>query len=209
MFYAIMMAGVLQMLFGVFRLAVVMRMVPHPVMVGFCNGLGLVIGLAQFNTFKVPESQLNDDGGEEAHRRLSGGFHTFGAFAPFTNDRPWVDTDMLLWMIFEIIVTIAVYILFPKITKSIPGSLAGIVVCTIVEWGIVRPSGYKTNTVEDLVSVNGKFPFPIWFDETNGYSDILPEFNGELFGKIAPTAITAAVIGLLESLLTSQIIDGA
>ena len=61
MFYAIMLAGILQMIFGALRMGVVMRMVPHPVMVGFCNGLGLVIGIAQFNAFKLPESQLEDD----------------------------------------------------------------------------------------------------------------------------------------------------
>ena len=61
--------------------------------------------------------------------------------------------------------------------------------------------------MEDLASVNGKFPVPVWLDETNGYSAILPPFDGKLVGKILPTAITAAVIGLLESLLTLQIID--
>jgi hypothetical protein len=169
-------------------------------MVGFCNGLGLVIALAQFNTFKVPELEL-----EEGERRLS--LDTFGAFGAFTDGRPWVDRDMLLWMIFHIIVTIAVYIYFPKLTKHIPGSLAGIIASTILEWAVIRPLGYETNTVEDLASVNGKFPVPVWIDETNGYSDILPEFNGKLIAKILPTAITVAVIGLLESLLTLEIID--
>jgi SulP family sulfate permease len=51
MFYAVMLAGILQMLFGIFRLGVVMRMVPHSVMVGFVNGLGLVIGLAQVRAY--------------------------------------------------------------------------------------------------------------------------------------------------------------
>ena len=81
MFYAIMLAGIIQMVFGFLRLGVLVRMIPHPVMVGFCNGLGIVIGVAQFNIFKIrPE----DDGDE---RKL---FEIGGAFAPFTNGWDWV-----------------------------------------------------------------------------------------------------------------------
>jgi MFS superfamily sulfate permease-like transporter len=59
-------------------------MIPHPVMVGFCNGLGIVIGVAQFNIFKIrPEN----DGKE---RNL---FEIGGAFAPFTNGWAWVDGE--------------------------------------------------------------------------------------------------------------------
>lgn len=215
MFYAIMFAGILQMLFGALRLGKVMRMVPHPVMVGFCNGLGLVIGLAQFNVFKVPassgtgeisERQLLQLEQQQQHRQLSE-VHLFGAFAPFTNGQPWVPPAMVGWMVFHIVVTILTYIYFPKLTKAVPGSLAGIVVSTILEWALVRQVGYSTNTVADLASVAGSFPVPVWVDETNGYKSILPAFTGEMIGIVFPTAITAAVIGLLESLLTLEIID--
>lgn len=58
MFYAIMLAGIIQMIFGFLRLGVLVRMIPHPVMVGFCNGLAIVIFVAQFNIFKVrPEEE--------------------------------------------------------------------------------------------------------------------------------------------------------
>lgn len=97
MFYAIMLAGLIQMTFGVLRLGKVMRMVPHPVMVGFCNGLGLVIGLAQFSIFKEP---VSTSPGEISERFLEtkgnstssggSGIHLFGAFSPFLNDQPWV-----------------------------------------------------------------------------------------------------------------------
>jgi len=87
MFYAIMLAGILQMIFGLLRFGVLVRMIPHPVMVGFCNGLGVVIGVAQFNIFKVrPEDE--GDLGEGDGRRL---FEIGGAFAPFTNGWEWVD----------------------------------------------------------------------------------------------------------------------
>ena len=53
----------------------------------------------------------------------------------------------------------------------------------------------------------GSFPVPVWFDTTYGYRDLLPPFSGTLIGEIFPTAVTAATIGLLESLLTLQLID--
>ena len=85
MFYAIMLAGLIQMAFGFLRLGVLVRMIPHPVMVGFCNGLGVVIGTAQFNIFKVrPEEGVEEEGG----RKL---LEIGGAFSPFTNGYPWVD----------------------------------------------------------------------------------------------------------------------
>lgn len=200
MFYAIMLAGIIQMAFGLLRLGVLIRMVPHSVMVGFVNGLGIVIAVAQFNIFKVRDD-AEDDG---ERRRL---FEIGGAFAPFTNGLPWVEWQMAVWMIFLVAVTLITYIVFPKFTKAIPGSLAGIIVSTVLEWAFIRQIGFETNTVEDIASVKGTFPVPVWIDDEYGYSDVMPPLNGETIGIIFPTAITAAIIGLLESLLTLQLID--
>lgn len=196
MFYAIMLAGILQMAFGLFRLGVLVRMIPHPVMVGFCNGLGIVIGVAQFNIFKV--RPVDED------RRL---FETFGAFAPFTNGWDWIDSTMAGWMIFHIVIALLTYALFPKLTNSIPASLASIIMTTIFEHCLVRPVGYRTNTVSDLAEVSGTFPVPVWTDTKYNYKDEMPPLNGETLGIILPVAITAAAIGLLESLLTLELID--
>lgn len=199
LFYCIMLAGIIQMLFGVMKLGVLVRMIPHPVMVGFCNGLGIVIGAAQFNIFKEADSS---GGGE--HRNLS---EIGAAFSPFTNGLPWVDSVMIGWMCFHIVITIVTYLLFPKITKAVPGSLAGIIVSTVLEWALVRPLGYHTNTVSDLASVEGSFPNIVFLDNRYGYSDMMPQLTWQVFTEIFPTALTAAAIGLLESLLTLQIID--
>jgi len=208
MFYAIMLAGIIQMLFGLCKASVVIRMIPHPVMVGFCNGLGIVIGAAQFGIFKVvPEGDM--DG---AHRGLS---QMFGAFTPFTNGHPWIDPVHGAWMAFQIFVTVGTYIIFPKIMKcinpklenAIPGSLAGIIVSTVVEWAFIRNIGFRTNTVSDLAAVKGSFPIPVWFDSKNGYDVLMPPLNLTTLGQVFPTAVTAAAIGLLESLLTLQLID--
>lgn len=197
MFYAIMAAGIFQMIFGLCRLGKLIRLIPHPVMVGFVNGLGIVIGVAQFNIFKVADA-VDENSATGRHLTEIG-----GAFAPFTNGKPWVDVTMGLWMTFHIIVTLCTYATFPKLSKAIPASLAGIIVSTVVEWAIVRPAGYESNTVKDLASVSGSFPIPVWTD--SAYN--MPPLNGTTLGIIVPFGITAAAIGLLESLLTLEIID--
>lgn len=199
MFYAIMLAGIIQMIFGFLKLGVLVRMIPHPVMVGFCNGLGVVIGVAQFNIFKIRPEPEEIDG-----RNL---FEIGGAFAPFTNGWEWVDGTMVGWMCFHIVVALLTYAYFPKITNAIPASLAAIIVTTILEWAFLRqiPGGFYTNTVKDLQDVRGDFPIPIWADSR--YRDIMPPLNGKTLGVILPTSITVAAIGLLESLLTLEIID--
>jgi SulP family sulfate permease len=171
MFYAIMFAGIIQMVFGFLCLGVLVRLIPHPVMVGFCNGLGIVIGVAQFNIFKVrPEDSSNNN-----QRSL---MEIGGAFSPFTNGYPWVDATMGCWMTFHIIVALLTYAFFPKLTRAIPASLAAIIMTTILEWALVRPCGYRTNTVKDLASVSGSFPVPVWADSKNGYRDLMPPLTG-------------------------------
>ena len=109
-------------------------------------------------------------------------------------------------MTFHIIVALLTYAFFPRLTKAIPASLAAIIMTTILEFVLVRPIGYRTNTVSDLASVKGSFPVPVWFDPE--YRQLMPPLNGETFAAILPVAFTAAAIGLLESLLTLEIIDG-
>lgn len=208
MFYAVMLAGILQVIFGLLRLSAVMRMVPHSVMVGFVNGLGLVIGMAQFNIFKeTPVEDEDNDNSERvraARRRL---LEVGGAFAPFQRSPVGQNGNAALDGIFDCRDDCHLHFVSKYVTKAIPGSLAGIVVSTIFEWALIRPLGYETNTVEDLAIVAGSFPVPVWVDTKYDYQSQLPPFNGQLIGEIFPTAVTATVIGLLESLLMLQIID--
>ena len=109
-------------------------------------------------------------------------------------------------MVFHIAVAILTYAFFPRLTKAIPASLAAIIMTTILEFALVRSTGYRTDTVGDLGTVSGSFPVPVWFDPN--YRELLPPLNGETIAAILPVAFTAAAIGLLESLLTLEIIDG-
>jgi len=177
--------------------------------------------VAQFNIFKEPPNKAGEGGGGDRERRgLS--LEIGGAFTPFTDGKPWIDGTMAAWMCVHIVLALATYAYFPKLVKalpdkcgpikailSIPASLASIAVTTFMEHVFIRNIGFRTNTVKDLASVAGAFPIPVWFDNRDGtdFADQMPPLNGSTFTIILPVAITVAAIGLLESLLTLEIID--
>jgi len=101
---AVVLMGVLQLLFAAARLGKFIRMVPHPVMLGFVNGLALVIFLAQFGHFKV----AGPDGTAQ-----------------------WMPAPQLVTMGVIIVITMAVIYLTPRITKAVPSTLVGILVASV------------------------------------------------------------------------------
>lgn len=167
LFATIVLMGVLQILFAVARLGKFIRMVPHPVMLGFVNGLAIVIFLAQFNHFKT----VQPDG-------ASG----------------WMTGAPLYIMLGLIAVTMAIIYLLPRFTRAIPSTLAAIVVVSVS----VIYFGLETKTVGDLGSIGGGLP-----------SFHLPEvpWTWETLTIIFPYALILAAVGLIETLLTLNLID--
>jgi len=109
MFAAVVLMGVLQLLAGLFGLGKFIRMVPHPVMLGFVNGLAIVIFLAQLDQFKV-----KDAGGE----------------------LEWMTGTPMLTMLGLVAATMAIIHFLPRLTKAVPASLAAIVVVTLATLGL-------------------------------------------------------------------------
>ncbi|MEZ0209799.1 MAG: SulP family inorganic anion transporter [Methylophilus sp.] len=167
LFATIILMGLLQILFAVAKLGKFIRMVPHPVMLGFVNGLAIVIFLAQFGHFKT----VSPDGAVV-----------------------WMSGQPLYIMVGLIAVTMAIIYLLPKITKAIPSTLAAIMAVT----GVVILCGLETKTVGDLGSIAGGWP-----------SFHIPEvpFNLETLSIIFPYALILAAVGLIETLLTLNLID--
>jgi SulP family sulfate permease len=108
MFAAIVLMGVLQVLAGVLRLGKFIRMVPHPVMLGFVNGLAIVIFLAQLGQFKTQDA---------------------------AGELQWMATGPLLTMLGLVGATMAIAYFLPKLTKAVPSSLVAIVTITLVTAG--------------------------------------------------------------------------
>mmetsp|Transcript_4320 Transcript_4320/g.5006 ORF Transcript_4320/g.5006 Transcript_4320/m.5006 type:complete len:631 (+) Transcript_4320:178-2070(+) len=195
LFYAVIMMGIIQTILGLIGAGKLVRLIGTPVMIGFVDGLAIVIGLAQFHSFK---GDCPSDNSTDSDLRLlsAGGGNS---------DSCWLDGATLGWQFFLVVVTMLTVWLLPRLTTALPSSLAGILLATAFEFALVRPTGFSTPLVEDLASVEGSFPIPIWLD--NEYKNLLPSLaDSETWKACLPIAVTLAVIGLVESLMTLQLV---
>jgi sulfate permease, SulP family len=167
LFAAIILTGILEMLFAAFHLGKLIRMVPHSVMLGFVNGLAIVIASSQLQHF---------------HRRTAHGTEV------------WLPPAALATMLALVTVTVVIALLLPKLTKAFPAALAGILVTTIAALAF----GIKTRTVGDLASIHGTLP--------RFHLPQIP-YSFETLRIILPYSLVLAVIGLVETLLTLNLID--
>ncbi len=166
-FATVVLAGLLQILAGTLKLGKFIRLVPHPVMFGFVNGLAIVIFMAQLTQFKY-----TDDSGQL--RWLQGA--PLGVMLGIAGI-----TMLIIWGL-------------PKLTRVIPASLAAIVMVSAAVIGF----DIDTKTVGDIASVQGSFP-PF-------HIPAVP-FTFETLQIIFPYACIVAGVGLIESLLTLNLID--
>lgn len=166
LFATVVLMGIMQILAGVFHLGKFIRLVPHPVMMGFVNGLAIVIFLAQLTQFQVP----GPDG-----------------------VKVWMTGWPLIYMLGLVALTMAIIWLVPKITTVIPAPLAGIlvVVAIVIAFGIDVPR------VGDLASIKGGLP--------DFHIPMVP-LTLETLRIIFPYAAILAAIGLIESLLTLNLV---
>ena len=149
------------------------RLVPHPVMLGFVNGLAIVIFLAQLSQFKVPGTV------EVSGHGTSGG--------------EWLTGTPLATMLALVAVTMAIIYFLPKVSKVIPAPLAGIGIVAL----IVIFFGLDVPRVGDMASIKGGLP---------SFHVPMVELSWETFEIIFPYAVVLAAIGLIESLLTLNLV---
>jgi len=166
-FATVVLAGLIQMGAGLLKLGKFIRLVPHPVMFGFVNGLAVVIFLAQMDQFKVVDSAGVSE---------------------------WMSGAQLYMMLGLVLLTMLIIWGLPKLTKKTPASLASILVVI----GVVFALDIDTKTVGDIASIKGGFP-PFHIPEV--------PFTLETLYIIFPYALIVAGVGLIESLLTLNLID--
>lgn len=211
MFYAFILAGVIQVVLGFLGVAKVLRLMPVSVITGFVNGLAIVLFLAQMKNFQTNLSLGGDEteatAGERRQRRLN-------SFSVFTDGSEWMSGAQLWFTLLIVVITMIVIVIYPKLTERmpdrlaalryIPPILAGIIVATIVEWGIVRgAAGYETNTLQNIAEVKGSAPLLAWFDDQWD----MPPLDGDAFMTVLPTAISLMAVGLVESLMTVRLVN--
>ena len=166
LFATVVLMGILQVLAGVFHLGKFIRLVPHPVMLGFVNGLAIVIFLAQLTQFQVPGSE---------------------------GVRVWMTGWPLAVMLGLVALTMVIIWLMPRITTVIPAPLAGIAVVA----AIVIFFGIDVPRVGDLASIKGGLPL---------FHIAMVPMTLETIKIIFPYALILAAIGLIESLLTLNLV---
>ena len=177
LFLTVILMGVIQVLAGVLKLGKFVRLIPHPVMMGFVNGLAIVIFLSQLGMFK----------------------QTIGG------EKVWLEGISLWYMIGLVALTMCIMWGLPKIkaTQKLPEALIAILVVT----GVVIFSNLDAATVGSFIKdgggngLKGGFPVPVL--ET--FSRI--PMNFETLKFIFPYALILAAIGLIESLMTLNLID--
>lgn len=179
LFATVVLMGIIQVLAGALKLGKFIRMVPHPVMLGFVNGLAIVIFLAQLGQFGV-------DGGT--------GWLTGTFMEGSVIDVAWMQGSELGMMLGLVALTMAIIHFLPKLTTAIPSSLAAILVVSLLVIGL----NLDTRTVGDVAGIAGGLP---------EFSIPMVPLNMETFLIILPYSLILAAIGLIESLLTLRMVD--
>ena len=173
LFATVVLMGLIQIVAGIMQWGKFIRLVPHPVMLGFVNGLAIVIFLAQLTQFKVPgtvESSGHGTGGGE-----------------------WLSGMPLYLMLALVAATMAIIWLLPRLTRAIPAPLAGIgiVAAVVIAFGLDVPR------VGDMASIQGGLP--------SFHLPMVP-LTWETLQIILPYSVILAAIGLIESLLTLNLV---
>jgi SulP family sulfate permease len=186
LFAVIMIAGIIQILFGLARLGRFIRLVPHPVMMGFVNGLAIVILIGQFGFFKEPLME--------------------GGVAVLENGQKvmtWMGTNDMMKMGGLALITMTIIHFLPKLTNAVPSILVAI----LVVGGISYSGLIDTKTISDVLFEGwGSRELSASLPELSLPTDIPWKREGVAL-LIIGTAFSAAMVGIIESLMTLQLID--
>jgi len=199
-YYAVMFAGFLQLVFGIMGLGALMRFVPFPVVQGFSNAMALYIVAAQFRFGKVaPDKSFN---AEYSTRHLVEPGHSWAHITD--NGTDWKLGSSMVILGIHAGVAFLICMALPKLTRVVPSAFVAIVVCTFAEHMFIRqPSDFRSALIEDFGLVKTSLMEPIWSD-----NDItLPGFNLDTFEKVYLYGLAVFGTGLCESLLATHIVD--
>ena len=175
---ATIMAGLLLVIMGVFKFGSLIKYIPYTITTGFTAGIAVTIVIGQIKDFlglSFPEGMPTVETAEKLHA-IAKSIGTFNWQALLVG-----------------VIALAIQIVWPKISKKIPGSLVTVIVGVI----IVKAFNMDVNTVGDLYTISRDLP-----------KFSLPEFNFESIGQLVPSAFTIAILAGIESLLSCVVSDG-
>lgn len=178
---ATVMAGIILVLMGVFKLGTIIKFIPYPIVVGFTSGIALTIFSTQIkDLFGLTMESVPAD----FIPKWGAYFQSMGTINP--------------WALGIGIVSIILIIVTPRLSKKIPGSLVAIILMTVVSWLLRNKLGVEgIETIGDRFHIDASLPKPV------GLS-----FSWETINSLLPAAFTIAMLGAIESLLSATVADG-
>lgn len=180
---ATLMAGILLIILGVFRLGTIIKFIPYPIIIGFTSGIALTIFTTQIaDVFGL------QFGGEKVPGDFIGKWILYARHFDTVN---W-------WNVAVSIASILIIALTPKFSKKIPGSLVAIILVTVAVYLMKMYGGViSIDTIGDRFSIQSQLP-----------EATVPSLDWEAVKNLFPVAITIAVLGAIESLLSATVADG-
>ena len=178
---ATLMAGVFLVLFGLLRLGTIIKYIPYPIVVGFTSGIAVTI----FTT------QIKDLFGLTLPSNPSDFIEKWGVYLQnFNTIDPWC---ALIGVASVVVIAVT-----PRFSKKIPGSLIAIILMTIVALLLKNFAGVLSiETIGDRFSISNELP-----------AAQVPDMNWETIKSLVSPAITIAILGAIESLLSATVADG-
>ena len=174
---ATLMAGAMLIIMGLLRLGTLIKYIPETITVGFTSGIAITIVIGQIKDF-LGLTFAEGTNAVEAIEKIEAIAHSITTFNP--------------WALGTGLVALAILIVWPKISKKIPGSLIAVLVITV----IVALAGLAVNTIGDLYTIEASLP-PF----------TLPKFEAGKIVKLIPSAFTIAILAAIESLLSCVVSD--
>jgi len=175
------MAGVFLILFGLLRLGTIIKYIPYPIIVGFTSGIAVTIFTTQVKD--LLGMTIENAPGDFVERWVA-------YFQHITTIDPWSAAVGLI--------SVAIIAVTPKLSKRVPGSLIAIVVMTVAVLLLKEYAGVTTvETIGDRFSIQSQLP-----------GAVVPELNWEVIKQLVAPALTIAVLGAIESLLSATVADG-
>ena len=192
---ATVLAGIMLILLGVFKLGGLVKFIPYTIVVGFTAGIAVTIATGQIGDFfgMHPSFPITAMGNE--YTKMPGTFA--GKILVYANSLSSINIYSTLMSL----ICLVIIFLWPRVTKKIPGSLIVIVLATIVNLIVSHFAGnnpfWHTDIIKDRYSIPTGLPKPV-----------IPGFSFETLRTVFPTAVSIAVLAAIESLLSAVVADG-
>lgn len=188
---ATVLAGIILILLGAFKLGGLVKFIPYTIVVGFTAGIAVTIAVGQISDFfgLSPEFPLTVFGTE--YQKMPGTFS--GKILVYASSLGTINWYSFIMAAFCLVVIF----LWPKVTKKVPGSLVVIILATLLNLLLSRKFGFETVLIGDRYKIPSGIPSPK-----------LPALDLLTIKTVSPTAVSIAILAAIESLLSAVVADG-